>query len=172
VQYGVADERAVYYQETGLLPALRRKGPPLAHRWVAEGRAARAAGPSVVLRMGIGFFGFYAGSQVHIVDGHALTDPLLARLTANTGRGFRIGHFRRVSPKGYEESLRTGVNLIEDPDLAAYWDVLRLVTRGPLLDRERLEAVVKLNLGHYDPLLESWEDRRRRAREERQRRRR
>ena len=172
VQYGVADERAVYYQQTGLLPALGREGPPPAHRWVAEGRAARAAGPGVLRRMGSGFFGFFAGPEVHIVDGHALTDPLLARLTANTARGFRIGHFRRVSPKGYEESLRTGANLIEDPDLAAYWDVVRLVTRGPLLDRERLETVVKLNLGHYDPLLDSWEDRRRKARAERQRRRR
>jgi arabinofuranosyltransferase len=172
MENGIADERAVYYQQTGLLPALTREGPPLAHRWAAAGRSARAAGPSVLRRMGTGFFGFYAGPRVHIVDGHALTDPLLARLPANTRRGYRIGHFRRVSPRGYEESLRTGRNQIADPDLAAYWDRLRLVTRGPLLDGERLRTVVELNLGRYDGLLLSWEERRDRARERRLKKRR
>jgi arabinofuranosyltransferase len=122
--------------------------------------------------MGTGFFGFYAGPRVHIVDGHALTDPLLARLPANTRRGYRIGHFRRVSPEGYERSLRTGRNQIADPDLAAFWDRLRLVTRGPILDGDRLRAVIDLNLGRYDGLVRSWEERRDRAREQRRDRRR
>jgi arabinofuranosyltransferase len=162
---GIADERAVYYQETGLLPALARGGPPIIHRWAAEGVAARVAGIPFVRRSGIGFYGYFAGRGVHVLDAHALTDPLLARLPASTARGFRIGHFVRPSPEGYEETLRTGENHIADPDLAAYWDVLCRATRGPLLDGERLIAVMDLNLGRYDHLRRAYVERTARLKE-------
>jgi len=165
--HGIADERAVYYQETGLLPALRRGGPALAHRWAAEGMAARAEGVRFVRRTGIGFYGFFAGPGVHVLDPHALADPLLARLPASTARGFRIGHFPRPSPVGYEETLRTGENRIADPDLAAYWDVLRMVTRDLVLDPDRIRTVVAFNLGHYEHLRRAYVERAAREKERR-----
>jgi arabinofuranosyltransferase len=165
-EWGIVDERAIYFQSTGLLNA----GPPRSmprHPWADEGRRARAVGDPVVSRMGIGFFGFCAGPGVHVVDGHALTDPLLARLPANTRKGWHIGHFYRMVPDGYLETLRTGRNQIADPDLAAYYDRLALVIRGPLADRERLRSLWLLGTGGYDHYIRSWDERRLRERERR-----
>jgi len=112
----------------------------------------------VGVRGAIGFFGYYAGPGLHVLDYHALGDPLLARLPAVdrdpllaelfprlAARKWRIGHFVRRIPEGYVETLATGRNAIRDPDLAAYYDRLALVTRGPLLDPARLRAIWDLN---------------------------
>jgi arabinofuranosyltransferase len=142
----ITDERAFYYAETGLLRA--RRGVPMPHHPSAhEGKEARAAGPGLVVRGGVGFFGYYAGPAWHIVEKWAVCDPLLARLPVPEGTFWRIGHFTRPVPAGYLESLRTGRNLVADPGIAALWDTVRLVTRGPLLSRERLAGIVRLNLG-------------------------
>jgi arabinofuranosyltransferase len=66
---------------------------------------------------------------------------------------WRIGHFRREVPPGYADTLRTGQNLIADPNLADYYEPLRLATRGPLWSWERLAAVWRLNTGQYDHML-------------------
>ncbi len=115
----------------------------------------------VGVRGAIGFFGYYAGPGIHLLDYHALADPLLARLPAIEHdpllgyyfpklamRKWRIGHFVRRIPEGYFATLATGHNVIRDPDLAAYYDKLALVTRGNLLDPARLRAIWDLNLRH------------------------
>ncbi|MGH6961212.1 MAG: hypothetical protein ACREE7_12055 [Dongiaceae bacterium] len=140
---GIGDERAYYYPHTGLLTA-RRDRPLPEHRWIEQGRAARQAGPTVAVTENIGLLGFYAGPQVHIVDEYALADPLLARLPAQ--RPWRIGHFKRVAPPGYLETLARGRNVIADPQVARYYERLSLVTRGPLLDAQRLTQIVRLNV--------------------------
>ena len=127
------------------------------HGWVDEGRAMREAPPAEVpIRGGVGLLGFYAGPAVHILDPYALTDPLLARLPIPDARheiAFRTGHLGRAIPEGYRETLSTGRNVIKDPDLAAYYDELSLVTRGPIFRPARLLAVLRLNLGLDDRLL-------------------
>ena len=92
----------------------------------------------------LGLYGYYAGPGVHILDVVALTDPLLARLPARSGR-WRIGHFERAIPPGYARSLDEGQNRITDPALADYYEDLRRVARGPLFSVPRWRAIGRLN---------------------------
>lgn len=152
--HGISDEGANYFSSTGLLMALRKKDLP-DHDWAREGRQARTAGPMVVERGSVGFYGYFAGPQVHVVDLLALADPLLARLPP-ADRVWRIGHFGRIVPDGYLETLATGENRIRNPDLARYYDKLSYVTRGPLFSLDRLVEIWKLNTGAYDRYLEAY----------------
>jgi arabinofuranosyltransferase len=119
----------------------------------------------VAVRGNLGYLGYYAGPGIHILDIYALGDPLLARLPAVerdpfllilnqrlAHKNWRVGHFVRKVPLGYVETLITGENRIRDPHLAAYYDRIALVTRGPLLDRRRLAAIWDLNLGPHGRL--------------------
>lgn len=144
----IADERAYYRPHTGLLNPSRTP-----HPWAAQGLELRAQGPAVVEHGNVGFLGYYAGPDVHIIDRNGLTDPLLARLPVRDPADWRIGHFRRNVPDGYVETLRSGQNQIHDPALAAYYDVLVTITRGPLWDGARWRAIWRMNTGFYDDML-------------------
>lgn len=163
--HGITDERAVYAPATGLWRG-PWPGPLPDHEFTREGRRVREAGGRVVYQKGVGMFAMAAGPEVHVVDGHGLADPLLARLPIATGR-WRIGHFVRAAPVGYLETLASGQNLIEDPDLARYYDRLRLVVSGPLGSSERWRALLELNLGRHDHLIRRWRERRNQSRRER-----
>jgi len=156
--HGISDESANYYRSTGLLTALHKRGLP-DHDWAQEGREARLQGPAVIERGSVGFFGYFAGPQVHVVDLLALADPLLARLPP-ADLAWRIGHFGRTVPDGYLETLESGQNRIRDPNLARYYDKLALVIRGGLFDPQRLVEVWRLNTGAYDRYLEAYAYRR------------
>jgi len=150
---GIADERGVYYQCTGLLRNAQRNVDLLPnHLWSALGRKAREKGQSVIVWGNIGFYGFHAGPNVHIVD--SLADPLLARLPAIEDPNWRIGHWRRMIPRGYLETLTSGQNMIKDKKLAAYYDKLRIITRGDLFDINRLIIIFNMNLGKYNHLID------------------
>ena len=150
---GITDERQFYYRSTGLLRAIEGLLVPPETPWVQEGLAARDSLP-VTVRGDVGFFGYFAGPRVFIIDYYALADPLLAHLPAVAR--WRVGHFVRRVPEGYEASALGGRNTISDPGVAAYYDKLRLITRGPLLNRARLGSLVALNLGRYEPLLKDY----------------
>lgn len=156
---GIADERGMFYQQSGLLRFSREVGELPMDPHVEAGRKVRfeAEASTNVLVMvhpdgTVGYFGYEAGPKVHIVDPFALADPLLARMIAegHVVRHWRIGHFTRSIPPGYVETLRTGQNVIEDPDYAKYYDKLALITRGPLWSIERFKAIVNMNLGRYN----------------------
>lgn len=69
--------------------------------------------------------GVLAGPELHIVVDCALTDALLARLPYDPGdEQWRQGHFVREIPAGYIESIQTGSNVIEDPEIADLYDRL------------------------------------------------
>ena len=151
---GINDERAYYYPISGLLNYRPGRDMPFSGEgWVEHGKALRASGKSVVDEKNVGYIGYFAGPDVHIVDLYALCDPLLARRPASSPEKWRIGHFERAVPDGYLVTLRTGVNQIRDPNLAAYYDQLALITRGPLFSRARLIAIWKMNTGQFDFLL-------------------
>jgi arabinofuranosyltransferase len=147
---GVTDERNIYYSATGLL-ARSRAHPAPDHRRYFEGLEAREQGPHVVNMSAIGFYGFAAGPDVHVVDMLALADPLLARLPAR--RPWQIGHYYRRIPDGYMETLQSGASRFSDPGVAAYYAKLQLITRWPLWTRERWDAIVGMNTGRYDALV-------------------
>jgi arabinofuranosyltransferase len=154
----VMDERRWYYESSGLLKTRRGQQRP-DNPMVFDGLELRRHGRQVVVRDGIGFTGYFAGPDVHIVDMFALAEPLLARLPAN--QQSRTGHFLRDIPAGYLETLQTGTNQIADPDVAAYYDRLRLVIRGPLWSADRMMTIANLVVGRYDHLLDkSWSGRR------------
>lgn len=142
-EYGVADERFVYARATSLVDAIRHRTAP-DHEWERAGRQTRAAGLRVVAQDSIGFFGYGAGPDVHVVDTLALCDPLLARLPAL--EPWRIGHFYRDIPGGYLEMLRGERDHLDDPAVDAYYAKIRLVTRGPLWSGSRWSAIADLNL--------------------------
>jgi arabinofuranosyltransferase len=156
LQTGINDERAYYYPISGLLNYRPGRDIPFSGEgWVEHGKALRESGKSVVDEKNVGYIGYFAGPRVFIVDRYALCDPLLARLPTQWSSGWRIGHYERTLPEGYLQTLRTGVNQIADSNLAAYYDALALVTRGPLFSRARLVAIWKFNTGQFDHLLES-----------------
>ncbi len=143
---GIADERAHFFQYTGLFNVLGGSGPER-HDWAILGRELRDFGPRVMPFGNVGFAGFFAGPGVHLVDRYGIGDPLLARLPVTDASTWRPGHFDRELPNGYLDTLRSGANRIADPGLAAYHDRLRAVTRDRLLDRARLAQIWRLNLG-------------------------
>jgi arabinofuranosyltransferase len=151
---GIADERGCYYPCAGLLPTWRHGGG-LRNDWVEIGRDARARGLPVVVRGNIGYFGYYADRDVYILDPGALSDPFLARLPAARTPEWRVGHFVRVLPEGYVETLRTGENRLADRRLAQYREKLSLVVSGPLFDANRLREIWRLNTGAYDHLIDA-----------------
>jgi arabinofuranosyltransferase len=159
---GIADERRYYAADSGLWSG-KGKLEPRGH-WVEQARAARERGDPLAVAGAIGFFGFTAGPDVHVVDVLGLADPLLSRLPAVTedpdymkfyeriwGKppvpGWRIGHFRRNVPEGYLAHLLGDSGRFVDPEVESLVARLTLVTRGDLLDPRRLRQIVRFNLG-------------------------
>ena len=95
--------------------------------------------------------------DMYLTDVIALQDPLMARLKVNSPGNWRVGHIIREIPRGYNETLASGENRIENPSLHAYYDKLLLVMKGPLFDRNRLLTILGFNCGEYDGLLEQYE---------------
>jgi arabinofuranosyltransferase len=152
---GITDERQYYEAHTGLSQNLV-PDPPLEKHWLADnGLRAKEEGQDLLIKGGIGLAGYFAGPDVHIVDNYALADSLLSHLPVGNPDFWRIGHFNRKRPAGFEESLISGENELEDADLAAYYDKLLLVITGPLFDPNRLLAIWQLNTGQYDHFIDA-----------------
>lgn len=150
---GIADERGYYYSDTGLLRATRTFEVPH-YRWRYQGEIAQTRQLRSITRGGVGFFGYYAGPTVHIIDQYALADPLLARLPAERQVAWRIGHYERELPAGYAETIRASENRLVNESLARYYDKLHNITAGPLWSRQRFIDILAMNLGMYDHLVD------------------
>jgi len=158
----IADERGFYYETAGLLNA--HVGYPMPHHsWAIDGQTRRNEGPAVFSLTNVGYFGYYAGPDVYIVDVYTIGDALRSRLPIsrtfhdyNSGMNWRIGHFARDVPDGYIRSLEKGDNVIVNPALAEYWEHLSVVIRGELWSMNRLIEIYKFNSGAYDELLREY----------------
>jgi len=150
---GIMDERRWYYPGTGLLTARRGVAMPN-HKWLYMGYDLARKREPFFLTDAAGFIGYAAGPTVHLIDWNALVDPLLSRLPAEPA--WRVGHYRRPAPAGYEETLRTGRNQIRDPGVAAYYEKLRIVTIDPVWSPQRFKTIIAMNLGRYDSLLSDY----------------
>lgn len=153
---GIDDERGCYFGYTGLVRQTRGQAVTPNHYWMADGVKARSNPQKVQLARGVGMLGYGAGPETYIVDLNALGDPLLARLPVPPDKTWRIGHFERLIPAGYLESLASGQNLLCNAGLRAYYDHLQTITRGPLFSGARLAAVWKMNTGQYEGLLAGY----------------
>lgn len=146
--FGIEDERIYYFEAANVRRMLRADRSPVRMVWRDFGEEdARLHPPGTpILVDSIGYRAYFGGRGLHYLDSYALVDPLLARLPPRPG-GWRMGHFERWVPNGYLETLRTGQNQLEDPQIAALYERLALVTRGPLWSGRRWRAILELNLG-------------------------
>jgi arabinofuranosyltransferase len=154
---GVTDERLYYAETSGLLQLNRSffaKTYPIENTFTTLVPFAQSA--NTITAPTVGALGLAVGPGVHVIDELALGDPLLARLPAVYNPAWRIGHFYRTIPAGYVESIERGENRISDPQLAQYYDALRLIVSGPVFDGERLRTIVAFNLGQYDYLVDRF----------------
>lgn len=135
---GITDERGFYFQMTGLFTA---------NESLFENPEFKKNQRVVIIHGVIGFNGIFRGSSTHIIDIFGLSDPLLARLPAKYNKNWRIGHFRRQFPTGYLESVKQERNLLTDPVTKDFYEAIRIVTQAPLFSVERLNNIVRLNLG-------------------------
>jgi arabinofuranosyltransferase len=154
-RHGIADERQFYQSGNILVETDYTLRTAPEYRWVEEGKERRDNTPDKPVIMGnIGISDYYAGPEVKIIDKYGLADPLLARLPIPDPDKWRIGHFERAIPKGYQHAVKTGSTKNMNPDLAQYYEKLHLITSGDLWDWERIETIVAFNLGMYD----HWRD--------------
>ena len=148
---GIIDERAMYFRDRSLVFA--RRGTFREPDWPK----ARLPPPRLRVLDTCGLMGAAGvdfGPYVHLLDECALADPLLARLPAVFNSEWRTGHYRRMIPAGYRESLETLGNNLQDPALHEYYEHLRTITRSqPLLSGARLRAILAMNAGRYDGLI-------------------
>lgn len=165
-RHGIADERRYYFQATGLrrlgahgaeptrkgimrrARKTKRKAEKVMRKRHRDGKGSQVdPRPAVVVVWGAsGIRGYYAGPHVHVVDRYGLSDPLLSRMPACDPSRWRIGHFIRCIPDGYERSISEDQNLLTDPALARYYDLVREVSRAPFWSRKRVHGVWKLNV--------------------------
>lgn len=143
---GVDDERGYRHGDTALL--LRNKEPTPAGfggGWGKDGIDARDRGDRVVVYRNIGYFGFFAGPTVHVIDPHGIGDPLMPRLPYAGGH-WNTGHYLRTVPEGYTDAAidRGSIN---DPEMEAYWQKVKRVTRDPIFDGARLHEVFLFTFG-------------------------
>ncbi len=121
--------------------------------WVKLGKSLRAQadenGPFVETHIS-GIVAYYAGPGVHVVNNAAITDPLLAHLPPVYSSNWRPGHFFRVYPAGYIQVLEGDGDRLDDEEIAAYYDLIQRVTRGPLFAQERFAAILQLNTVKFD----------------------
>jgi arabinofuranosyltransferase len=149
---GIADERAFWYQKTGLLSGTRDRFLDLPE-WPSKSSAIEDISDVKVVCGGLGFKGLRWGPYIHFVDKCALSDPLLARLPAKYQERWRIGHYHRAVPEGYIGSIRESRNLLEDKALSQYYDRLSVITRSPVVSHQRLLTILRMNLGRYSHLI-------------------
>jgi arabinofuranosyltransferase len=152
----IADERLVYKDRTGLLIALQGDSPKVIY---AQDEWEYITGyPREVHLVGaMGLNSYRDGPNVHVIDRNGLADPLIARMPLEDTQDFRIGHFHHIIPVGYEGTLATGTNQIQDADVALFYDKLSMVVKGTLWDWDRIIEIWGLNTGKYNYLIENIE---------------
>jgi arabinofuranosyltransferase len=158
---GIGDERRFYYVDTGLLPLLEgwlatglKPVPPWGQRGLALKTQAEQNGSPIAVGTGtIGMRGYYAGPRVHIVDDLALSDAFLARLPAVYGA--RVGHYRRLLPPGYAETVINDIPTTDNSALSPLLNDVTLATRAPLLADGRWNAIWHLSSGYYKWIYET-----------------
>lgn len=148
---GTVDERAVYFRNQSLVLASRISFQSPAWPRATDPPQRRGLVDTCGL---MGVSGLELGPYVHLLDECGLADPLLARMPSVFNSEWRIGHFRRLIPAGYPESLEAGGNLLRDEQLARYYERIRSVTRGPVFSSRRFADMWGLNTGAYDGLID------------------
>jgi arabinofuranosyltransferase len=151
--HGIFNERQFYYKTEGLLPVLTGSASKWPKRlpsvWKNFGMLMKdesrvSLNHPVVLTFNIGVQGYYAGPATHIVDVLALTDPFLARLPAVSNPLPRVGHYARLVPLGYCETVLKNTPTTDIESLRPLLNDVTLAARAPLFLPERWSAIQRL----------------------------
>lgn len=124
------------------------------YSWIADQRkAGKMYELPVFIETSIGFFGYFGGPELKVIDVVGLTDPLTARLPAIYDPGWRVGHLVRVVPEGYPQSVATPGSQLADSNLNEYNNHLKVITQSNLFSKGRLLEILRFNFGYYDYLI-------------------
>ncbi len=151
---GITDERSFFFATNGLSNIVRSKVTP-PHSWAlygaSEGTKAASAGESrhIVDFPNVGMLGYFGGPNVYLIDYLGLVDPFLAHLPINLANEWRVGHYGRILPAGYEASKQSNTNLITDPKLAMMYDDVQIIIKDPLFSPVRWQKILQFNTLGY-----------------------
>ncbi|PRP90673.1 hypothetical protein ENSA5_62920 [Enhygromyxa salina] len=153
---GIADERSHYAAASSALAWRPGRSLP-EHRWRELGERGPEDGGRVVKFSTLGFYGFFADPDVHVVDPFALADPLLARLPPVRRVDWKAGHLPRVMPDGYLDTLAGDPLRVEirDPGVARLYEAVVRVHHGPIFSRGRGVAIFELMTGRSSASVDS-----------------
>ncbi|MCR4755609.1 MAG: hypothetical protein K5868_08775 [Lachnospiraceae bacterium] len=157
----IADERGGYFRYTSLynnvISYIKTGNMVIRDAWNEQGiDELRQGGYRSGMLVMVPGISIYHNSDLYLNDLYALGDPFLSKLPAVREENWRIGHMWREAPVGYAETVMYGDNVIENESLREYYEVIKLITRGPIWDRNRLKAVIDINTGKYDHLIEEY----------------
>ncbi len=151
---GIADEKQFYYQTTGLLN-WKKLEPWPSHHFASIGREASLRGEKVALHASVGMIGFFSGPAIHIIDPYGLADPLLSRLTP-VYTGARPGHYFRVLPVGYKETIQNGKLSFQNPIVSELYEAISVVTKDDLFSKKRFDTILSFMVGRFNPQLHQY----------------
>ena len=160
--YGIADERAYYFRNSGLWNGAAT-ALPRDDKWL-EATTARECGFPLLIAGAVGFYGYEAGPTIHILDYNALADPVLSRLPAvdedrlyldwyrnlegrEPATRRRIGHFLRNIPDGYVSFLLGDGSKFESAEMRHHVETVTTAVRGPLWSWDRIGATLEIAAG-------------------------
>lgn len=149
----VDDERYYFFPGMSLVTRYQNHMQP-EFKWKDQGLEYIDSGIDVTHARAIGLFGYYAGPDIYIIDGHGLADPLLSHLHSEQTSTYMSGHIVKDLPDGYRDSLPSNLNQISDPNIREYYEKVRIITRGDIFDWERFETIINMNLGKYQAWIE------------------
>lgn len=139
----MADEHCFYHSCSNILKYSRDKRPFPEHKWARKGVKLSRSKPSTSVIASVGYYGYFSGPKIILIDNCGLTDPLLSHIQ---GYPFNLeGHNYRFIPAGYVESRVKGTNLIKDAELKKYYEKIRVITTGELFTTERWKYIFELN---------------------------
>ena len=141
----IADERSFYYFIFGLFSEHRESWPQINDQKDQFPTDYRTA-------CGIMGGNSLTTPNIFIIDQCGLTDPLISRLPAVQVESWRIGHHFRKMPTDYGEFKLGNIDNLKDQNLTKLAQDIQLITSGPLLARNRLKAIWRINSGHYSKL--------------------
>lgn len=125
------------------------------HDWYKEGlllkkspERLKIGGPNTG-PYAMGYYGFAAGPEKHIIDLAGLTDPVLARMPAMERTHWIPGHFVRTVPTEYEYSLKR-TSEQRPSRLSSKIEAIQSVTQDPVWTKRRWLNIWRLNTGFFD----------------------
>lgn len=154
--WGIVDERNFRLKQTSATKIFPQNpdvviGAPWKQLQAAEG---------VAFTHEAGVAGYYANRSLYLVDAYAVTNPVLSHLSWVDRKlnyqvedyYWRTGHFRRRIPCGYIQSLQTGNNEFQDPEMARYYDAMRAITQDRIFSRARMQSMVQYYTGVFSQI--------------------